>query len=66
MKMKPKVSIDTISIDPSIHRRLCPSMVWGLSLHGHQFWDINLALSGLNIGWDLARAFIGVSHIDDF
>jgi hypothetical protein len=24
--MRPKVSIDTIGIDPSIHRRLCPSM----------------------------------------
>jgi hypothetical protein len=26
MKMRPKVSINTIGIDPSIHRRLCPSM----------------------------------------
>jgi hypothetical protein len=26
MKMRPKVLIDTIGIDPSIHRRLCPAM----------------------------------------
>ncbi len=26
MKMRPKVSIDTIGIDPLINHRLCPSM----------------------------------------
>jgi hypothetical protein len=26
LEMRRKVSIDTIGIDPSIHRRLCPSM----------------------------------------
>jgi hypothetical protein len=26
MKMRPKVSFDTIDIDPLIHRRLCPAM----------------------------------------
>ncbi len=30
MKMRPKVLIDTIGIDPLIRHRLCPSTVWAL------------------------------------
>jgi hypothetical protein len=50
MKMRPKVSIDTIGIDPSIHHQLCPSMHMNITIS--EFSNKNASSIKSSHAWD--------------
>jgi hypothetical protein len=67
MKMRPKVSIDTISINQLIHRQLCPSMLLNLYSNFSQAQnrprfscdDGSAIVSGLHFVFCTSRQWLG-------
>jgi hypothetical protein len=64
MKMRPKVSIDTIGMNPSIHRRLCPAMP--ATLLTVYFREKMWIMKEIGESADRECHLVGVSNYDEF